>query len=89
VAAAITSDDREAPDLRPQLERGEQFRDDQTGELQQLAAQVARLRAELHSQPPSARPGTPERTAAPRAAGRPPRPGPRAATVSFRPRGAG
>jgi hypothetical protein len=48
VAAAIASDDREAPpDLRPQLERSEQLRDDQTSELQPLATEVARLRADL------------------------------------------
>jgi hypothetical protein len=48
VAAAIASDDREAPpDLRPPLERSEQLRDDQTSELQQLAAEDARLRADL------------------------------------------
>lgn len=50
VAAAIAGDDREAPpDLRPRLARCEQVGDDQTSELQQLAAGVARLRAELRT----------------------------------------
>jgi hypothetical protein len=50
VAAAIASDDREAPpDLRPQAERCEQVGDDQAIELQQLAAGVARLRADLRT----------------------------------------
>jgi hypothetical protein len=49
VAAATAGDDREAPDLRPRLERGEQLRDDQTSELQELGGQVDRLRADLRT----------------------------------------
>jgi septal ring factor EnvC (AmiA/AmiB activator) len=49
VGAAIASDDPQAPDLRPRLERSEQLRRDQTSELQRLAAQVARLRGELRT----------------------------------------
>jgi hypothetical protein len=50
VAAAIAGDDREAPpDLRTRLKRSGQLRDDQTSELQPLAAEVARLRAELRT----------------------------------------
>ena len=49
VGAAIASEDPEAPDLRPRLERSEQLRRDQTSELQHLAAQVARLRADLRT----------------------------------------
>ena len=49
VGAAIASDDPEAPDLRPRLERSEQLRRGQASELQRLAAQVARLRGELRT----------------------------------------
>jgi cell division protein FtsB len=48
VAAAIAREDPKArPDLRPRLERSEQLRRDQTSEIHRLAAQVARLRADL------------------------------------------
>jgi hypothetical protein len=50
VAAAIASEDPEAPpDLRPRLERSEQLRGDQTRELERLAGEVARLRADLRT----------------------------------------
>jgi hypothetical protein len=49
VGAAIASEDRKAPDLRPRLERSEQLRRDQASELQRLGAQVARLRGELRT----------------------------------------
>jgi hypothetical protein len=86
VAAAIAVGDHETPpDLRPQLERGGQLRDEQASELRQLDAEVARLRADLRAATRRAR----DRTAATTAADRPARPGPRAATVSFRPPRAG
>ena len=50
VAAAIASEGPEAPpDLRQRLERSEQLRRDQTRELQRLAGEVARLRADLRT----------------------------------------
>jgi septal ring factor EnvC (AmiA/AmiB activator) len=58
VAVAIAVGDHEAPpDLRPQLERSEQLRDEQTSELRHLDAEVARLRADLRAATRRAREG--------------------------------
>jgi hypothetical protein len=47
VAVAIASDDSGSPDLERRLERSEQLRRDQLGELQRQAARIARLPAEV------------------------------------------
>jgi septal ring factor EnvC (AmiA/AmiB activator) len=48
VGSALAGDGTDAPaDVRPALERSERLRREQRGELRQLAARVARLRADL------------------------------------------
>jgi septal ring factor EnvC (AmiA/AmiB activator) len=50
VAAAIASDDSNpSPDLQRRLERTEQLRRNQLGELQRQAVQIARLRVDLRT----------------------------------------
>jgi hypothetical protein len=84
VAVAIASDDSgSSPDLERRLERSEQLRRDQLGELQRQAARIARLRAEVGTTARRARPH--KRAAEPRAADR----AARRAAVRFRPRRAG
>jgi hypothetical protein len=83
---ALAGDGSGTPaDLRPALERSERLRRDRSGELRQLAARVARLRADLRTATRRARPGTGSRTAGSRTAGGAPQPGSRAATMNFRP----
>jgi hypothetical protein len=48
--SALAGDGSDTPaDLRPALERSEWLRRAQSGELQQLAARIARLRADLRT----------------------------------------
>ena len=50
VGSALAGDGSDTPaDLRPGLERSERLRRDQSAELLQLAARVARLRADLRT----------------------------------------
>jgi hypothetical protein len=50
VGSALAGDGSGTPaDLRPALERSERLRRDRSGELRQLAARVARLRADLRT----------------------------------------